>query len=304
MKKVLAYIVAFSTMISGFVIAQKGCNEVKDIVKRSSLSQDINNLIGKVKDKFKNKDNEVIEETIKQNETTNSYEETVELTTNSVTEEDIIPTTIEETIPEETIPEETIPEETEYQYSDVEISSFATVDLPLYDEYGNIVCMVEKYEKVIITDLTNYFNRLVKCKLSDDTVGYIDFTMLELLPETYAEVDISEQKVYCYYQGELVLVADCVTGIPTYGTTKGTNKGYTEINGKLYNSKLMGNAPSKIFISFNSDGEGFHDARWRNQFGGDIYLTNGSHGCVNMRLEDVLVLDKYLDKGNKVLVHK
>ena len=268
MKKVLAYIIAFSTMISGFVIAQKGCNEV-------------------------------IEETIKQNETTNSYEETVELTTNSVTEEDIIPTTIEETIPEETIPEET-----EYQYSDVEISSFATVDLPLYDEYGNIVCMVEKYEKVIITDLTNYFNRLVKCKLSDDTVGYIDFTMLELLPETYAEVDISEQKVYCYYQGELVLVADCVTGIPTYGTTKGTNKGYTEINGKLYNSKLMGNAPSKIFISFNSDGEGFHDARWRNQFGGDIYLTNGSHGCVNMRLEDVLVLDKYLDKGNKVLVHK
>ena len=299
MKKVLAYIVAFSTMISGFVIAQKGYNEVKDIVKRSSLSQDINNLIGKVKDKFKNKDNEVIEETIKQNETTNSYEETVELTTNSVTEEDIIPTTIEETIPEETIPEET-----EYQYSDVEISSFATVDLPLYDEYGNIVCMVEKYEKVIITDLTNYFNRLVKCKLSDDTVGYIDFTMLELLPETYAEVDISEQKVYCYYQGELVLVADCVTGIPTYGTTKGTNKGYTEINGKLYNSKLMGGAPSKIFISFNSDGEGFHDARWRNQFGGDIYLTNGSHGCVNMRLEDVLVLDKYLDKGNKVLVHK
>lgn len=304
MKKVLAYIIAFSTMISGFVIAQKGYNEVKDIVKRSSLSQDINNLIGKVKDKFKNKDNEVIEETIKQNETTNSYEETVELTTNSVTEEDIIPTIIEETIPEETIPEETIPEETEYQYSDVEISSFATVDLPLYDEYGNIVCMVEKYEKVIITDLTNYFNRLVKCKLSDDTVGYIDFTMLELLPETYAEVDISEQKVYCYYQGDLVLVADCVTGIPTYGTTKGTNKGYTEINGKLYNSKLMGNAPSKIFISFNSDGEGFHDARWRSKFGGDIYLTNGSHGCVNMRLEDVKVLDKHLKAGDHVLVHK
>lgn len=251
MKKVLAYIIAFSTMISGFVIAQKGYDEVKDIVKRSSLSQDINNLIGKVKDKFKNKDNEVIEEIIKETENTNSYEETVELTTTPVTEE-TIPTTIEETIIEETIPEETIPEETileetipeetEYKYSDVEISSFATVDLPLYDEYGNILCMVEKYEKVIITDLTNYYNRLVKCKLSDDTIGYIDFTMLEILPETYAEVDISEQKVYCYYQGELVIVADCVTGIPTYGTTKGTNKGYTEINGKLYNSKLMGDA--------------------------------------------------------------
>lgn len=66
----------------------------------------------------------------------------------------------------------------------------------------------------------------------------------------------------------------------------------------------MGGAPSKIFISFNPDAEGFHDACWRSQFGGDIYLTNGSHGCVNMRLEDVQVLDKYLNAGDHVLVHK
>ena len=111
------------------------------------------------------------------------------------------------------------------------------------------------------------------------------------------------QKVYCYYQGELVLVADCVTGIPTYGTTKGTNKGYTEINGKSYNTTLMLDTPAEIFISFNPDGEGFHDSK-RSQFGGDIYLTNGSHGCVNMRLEDVKVLDKHLKAGDHVLVHK
>ena len=125
----------------------------------------------------------------------------------------------------------------------------------------------------------------------------------ETVPETYAEVDISDQKVYCYYQGELVLVADCVTGIPTYGTTKGTNKGYTEINGKSYNTTLMLDTPAEIFVSFNPDGEVFHDSK-RSQFGGDIYLTNGSHGCVNMRLEDVKVLDKHLKVGDHVLVHK
>ena len=26
---------------------------------------------------------------------------------------------------------------------------------------------------------------------------------------------------------------------------------------------------------------GIHDAGWRNKFGGNIYLTNGSHGCIN-----------------------
>jgi lipoprotein-anchoring transpeptidase ErfK/SrfK len=27
---------------------------------------------------------------------------------------------------------------------------------------------------------------------------------------------------------------------------------------------------------------GFHDAYWRSKFGGEIYLKDGSHGCVNM----------------------
>ncbi|MEE3403498.1 MAG: L,D-transpeptidase [Acutalibacteraceae bacterium] len=27
---------------------------------------------------------------------------------------------------------------------------------------------------------------------------------------------------------------------------------------------------------------GFHDADWQDGFGGNFYLENGSHGCVNM----------------------
>lgn len=33
-------------------------------------------------------------------------------------------------------------------------------------------------------------------------------------------------------------------------------------------------------MPFNG-GIGIHDASWRNEFGGNIYKTNGSHGCVN-----------------------
>jgi lipoprotein-anchoring transpeptidase ErfK/SrfK len=29
-------------------------------------------------------------------------------------------------------------------------------------------------------------------------------------------------------------------------------------------------------------GCGFHDAPWRGEFGGSIYLESGSHGCVNL----------------------
>ena len=212
--------------------------------------------------------------------------------------------TILETIAESTKPsiiEETIAEPTEQEFEATFVPVFATTDLALFDENNNVNCMIEKYEKLYLTEISK---DKVACVTTDGNYGYTNINLLETLPETYAEVDISDQKVYCYYQGELVLTADCVTGIPTYGTTKGTNKGYTEINGKLYDSKLMGGAPSKIFISFNPDAEGFHDACWRSEFGGDIYLTNGSHGCVNMRLEDVKVLDNYLKAGDHVLVHK
>ncbi|MFR5732497.1 MAG: L,D-transpeptidase [Clostridium sp.] len=34
-------------------------------------------------------------------------------------------------------------------------------------------------------------------------------------------------------------------------------------------------------MPFNG-GIGFHDANWRSKFGGAIYQTSGSHGCVNL----------------------
>lgn len=275
-KRIIAYALAITSLFGVY----KGCHKLGENIRENYLNESFS-------DSTLNNDNTI-------NET---------LSTIIPTETTIIPETtlVEETTPETTFIEETVPETTMPNFTQVFIPSFATTDLALFDENNNVNCMVEKYEKLYITEI---HENKVACVTTDGNYGYTDINLLETLPETYAEVDISDQKVYCYYQGELVLTADCVTGIPTYGTTKGTNKGYTEINGKLYDSKLMGGAPSKIFISFNPDAEGFHDACWRSEFGGDIYLTNGSHGCVNMRLEDVKVLDNYLKAGDHVLVHK
>lgn len=215
---------------------------------------------------------------IKENYLDDNNENVTKYTTKTTNPTIILPdNTIAETIIEETIPETTIIEETTptEEIKQVFYYTFATDDLALFNEDKIVVASIEKYEKLLVTEIIN------------GKAGCIS----------------SDQKVYCYYQGKLVLIADCVTGIPTYGTTKGTNKGYTEINGKSYNTTLMLDTPAEIFISFNPDGEGFHDSK-RSQFGGDIYLTNGSHGCVNMRLEDVKVLDKHLKAGDHVLVHK
>lgn len=273
-KRIIAYALAITSLFGVY----KGCHKLGEHIRENYLNESFS-------------------------DSTLNNETTINETLSAIipTETTIIPETtlVEETTPETTFIEETVPETTS-NFIPVFIPSYATDDLALFDDNSNVIYMVEKYEKLTVTKI---FENKVECLTTDGYSGYTDFYLLEKLPETYAEVDISMQKVYCYYQGELVLVADCVTGIPTYGTTKGTNKGYTEINGKSYNTTLMLDTPAEIFISFNPDGEGFHDSK-RSQFGGDIYLTNGSHGCVNMRLEDVKVLDKHLKAGDHVLVHK
>ena len=51
-------------------------------------------------------------------------------------------------------------------------------------------------------------------------------------------------------------------------------------------------------------GIGFHDAYWRYDFGGDIYKTNGSHGCINMQNDAAKTLFENVEANTRVLVHK
>ncbi|MBR6452635.1 MAG: L,D-transpeptidase, partial [Lachnospiraceae bacterium] len=48
---------------------------------------------------------------------------------------------------------------------------------------------------------------------------------------------------------------------------------------------------------------GLHDASWRKAFGGDIYLHNGSHGCVNLPHDMAVALYDRVGIGTVVVVH-
>ena len=105
----------------------------------------------------------------------------------------------------------------------------------------------------------------------------------------YVEVDISSQKVYVYKDHEVIFETDCVTG--TNGYTD-TTKGVFQVYGKsspavLRDEDKNGNKyeqPVEYWIPFNGS-QGMHDATWRGEFGGEIYKTWGSHGCVNLPLD-------------------
>ena len=120
---------------------------------------------------------------------------------------------------------------------------------------------------------------------------------------SYAEVDISNQHMYLYLDGELVLDSDVVTGNVNRGN--GTPDGIFKINYKEQNATLVGeNYTSSVnfFMPFAYN-VGFHDAGWRSTFGGSIYLSSGSHGCVNMPRAKAEELFGILPVGTPVIVY-
>jgi len=101
------------------------------------------------------------------------------------------------------------------------------------------------------------------------------------LGNTYVEINFTKQHVWYYKNGSLVVEGDVVTGNVSKGL--GTPSGIYRLKYKEKNAVLQGedySTPVTYWMPFNGN-VGIHDAIWRDKFGGDIYLTKGSHGCIN-----------------------
>ena len=121
---------------------------------------------------------------------------------------------------------------------------------------------------------------------------------------TYIEVNITEQHLYYYKDGELVVESDFVSGTVSKG--RATPVGIYYIKYKKSPSILRGinwETPVTYWMPF-FDGCGLHDATWRGSFGGTIYYYNGSHGCLNMPFNNVKTIYENIEAGVPILIYK
>ena len=121
--------------------------------------------------------------------------------------------------------------------------------------------------------------------------------------DSYVEIDLTSQHLWVYVDGELVEDTDFVSGNVSRGN--GTPVGIYPITYKERNATIRGaNYASKVsyWMPFNGN-VGMHDASWRSTFGNDIYLTGGSHGCVNLPVKKAEVIYEYVEKGEPVIVY-
>lgn len=122
--------------------------------------------------------------------------------------------------------------------------------------------------------------------------------------KTYIEVDLARQKLWYYKDGVLQLETNVVTGNPTKGngTPTGTDRIWSRerdryLTGETYRSKVSYWAP------INWSGVGLHDASWRSNFGGNIYKSGGSHGCINIPVPVMKNLFPQTFTGMPVIVY-
>ena len=168
-------------------------------------------------------------------------------------------------------------------------TSFVTGKLPAKKLYFRVYPIYKG--NVTVTGTAHTKEITVSSKINNQSVG-----------STYVEISISQQRMWLYKDGKVIVDTPVVTG------TKGsmdTPKGYFTIYSKAKNTTLYGPgyaSPVDYWMAF-SGGCGIHDASWRSSFGGSIYTYNGSHGCVNTPYNAVRTIYNNTSVGTPVIVY-
>lgn len=122
--------------------------------------------------------------------------------------------------------------------------------------------------------------------------------------DSYVEINLTAQHLYLYVEGKLITESDFVSGNVSRGFA--TPDGVYGLTYKTLNATLRGPGyatPVDFWMPFNGN-IGMHDAGWRRQFGGNIYLRNGSHGCINLPREEAEKIYEAVYKGFPVVCYK
>lgn len=229
-------------------------------------------------------------------------------------------------IPEDKIEqtEEPVQEQAETEKKEKYSFGYITCDTGIYNTIFDKEEKMEAYQKVLILKKLDKITLVEYVNEDNETmVGYIVNEALCELSGIFVEVDISDQIIRLYIDNELVLESKIVTGMSYESPTP---VGCFDIDEKKSPTFLKGydgagNVTYSRFVDYwmpFEGGIGLHDAEyhydpewgtyhgWRNpeDFGGNTYTYNGSHGCVNLLNEVAKEIYENVEVGTKVLVHK
>lgn len=132
-------------------------------------------------------------------------------------------------------------------------------------------------------------------------------TTVGAMKGTWVEISIKTQTLKMYVKNKLYVKTAIVSG--NVGD-RHTSKGNHTVLEKAHPRRLKGSYHGQTWdvqvnywLKFTSDSQGIHDSTWRSAYGGNIYKTNGSHGCVNTPLGPMKKIYKKAYVGMPVIIY-
>lgn len=169
------------------------------------------------------------------------------------------------------------------------------------NEYGYQIDQ-DGEKKQILTDIEN--NTAVQREPVYSTEG-AGRNGMDDIDGNYIEVSLDKQHLWLYKNGNLVTETDIVSGLPT--EERATYTGAWSIAYKaspytLTSEEYGYSSEVKYWMPFVC-GQGLHDAEWQTEFGGDVYKTKGSHGCINLPVDQAEIIYNTVEKGYLVICY-
>ena len=121
--------------------------------------------------------------------------------------------------------------------------------------------------------------------------------------DTYVEIDYTNQRMWFYKDGQLLVDTPVVTG--NSSKKWDSPEGIFCIYNKEEEAILKGEdykTPVDFWLPF-SGGVGIHDAKWRPLFGGTLYKNDGSHGCINTPWDQAKIIYENIEVGDPVICY-
>lgn len=147
------------------------------------------------------------------------------------------------------------------------------------------------------------------CYVSQNSYGnplYLKRNGTDDLAGTYVEVDLTNQHLWFYKDGQLIVESDVVSGLPT--SERETKTGVFPLAYKkspaTLSSDVNGYSVDVNYWMPFYEGQGLHDATWRSSFGGSIYQSDGSHGCVNLPEDVAATIYNNIEAGCAIVIYK
>lgn len=163
--------------------------------------------------------------------------------------------------------------------------------------YDNVLDQKTMYEEILNclkNKVTTFNGTAVFQTAEDSSMAY---------GGNYIEIDLNNQCLWLYKDGNLVTSTPVTSGTVRYGYF--TPTGVYSIQKKSTCVTLTGPTWASYVTYWMpfSGPYGLHDATWRTNFGGSTYLNDGSHGCVNLPFAQAEIIFNNISVGTKVIIY-